>query len=325
MIAVTLGILVITAVTTLFVNNNRTRSEMEKTSQQIENGRYSTQLLLEDLRLAGYYGELDPASVATPTAMPNACATDSASLTSAIAIPVQGFDNGVLTGASTACSAVLSDLKNGSDILVIRRASTCDPGVGNCDPIDTNTTYFQNSLCATDTTTYAINTAASSSVHQKDCTTTAKQRAYYTNIYFVTNNNKSGDGIPTLKVAQLGVNTFNVSALVAGIDQLQIEYGIDTNADGVPDTYNADPGSYNGCTSTSSPSCQTYWRDVTTIKLNILARNTQTSTGWSDSKTYVLGNKADGTSNSFGPYNDAYKRHAYSTLIRLNNIAGRLE
>lgn len=349
MIAVTLGLLVIASVTLLFVKNNRTRTEMQKTSQQIENGRYATQLLSEDLRLAGYYGELNPASITVPTSMPNACASDSGSLTTAIALPVQGFDNGVLSrsidGASTiACTSLLTDLRAGSDILVIRRASTCVAGSTGCDAVNYNTsTYFQTTLCSTETSpTYVIDTSATSFVlHKKNCTTAADQRAYYTRIYFVTNNNKTNDGIPTLKVAELGSaldgssGHFNISALVAGIDQLQIEYGLNTNSlpggtpdHGAPDVYTADPSSYNGCTATSSPTCQAYWSAVTAVKLNVLARNTQTTKGFSASNpniTYVLGNKADGTANSFGPYSDDYKRHVYSTVIRLNNIAGRLE
>jgi type IV pilus assembly protein PilW len=38
----------------------------------------------------------------------------------------------------------------------------------------------------------------------------------------------------------------------------------------------------------------------------------------------VLGSAAT-TDNTFGPFNDAYKRHAYTSVVRLVNVAGRLE
>ena len=67
-------------------------------------------------------------------------------------------------------------------------------------------------------------------------------------IYFIANNNDPGDGVPTLKRAELGTNgTFSIVPLVEGIENLQFEYGLDTNGDGMPDAVSADPGTYNGC------------------------------------------------------------------------------
>ncbi len=319
MVGIAVGLVVITAIIVLFTNNSRARQEMEKTAQQIENGRYATQLLLEDFRLGGYYGELNPVSLATPATKPDPCLTDKNSLQAALPLPVQGYDNG---GTVPSC---LSDVKSGTDIVVIRRTSTCVAGTSNCDPIDTNQyTYFQTALCASTMGQFVIDTNASAfTLTKKGCNTAAALRSYYTRIYFVANNNQSGDGIPTLKMAELGSGAFTIVPLVAGIEQLHFEYGIDTNGDGTPEIYTANPDAYNGC---SGVACQTNWRQVTAIKIQILTRNTQASPGFTDTRTYVLGKLADGvTDNTFGPYNNGYKRHVYSTVVRLNNVAGRLE
>ena len=42
-----------------------------------------------------------------------------------------------------------------------------------------------------------------------------------------------------------------------------------------------------------------------------------------DTKTYTLGRNAAGAANVVGPFNDGFKRHTYSALVRLNNPAGR--
>ena len=55
-----------------------------------------------------------------------------------------------------------------------------------------------------------------------------------------------------------------------------------------------------------------------TVKISLLARNTQTSTDFTDNKTYAI----DGTP---GPFGDHYKRHLYQTVVRLMNPAGRRE
>lgn len=111
---------------------------------------------------------------------------------------------------------------------------------------------------------------------------------------------------------------------MGGIENLQAEYGLDTDCDGNPDVYNADPENY---TATYSASCTVptspVWLNATAVKFNVLARNTEATIGYSDTKTYVLGNKADNSANSFGPFNDSYKRHAYQAVVRLNNVIGR--
>ncbi len=309
MIGITLGLLVVAGVGTIFANNYRTRVETEKTNLQIENGRYATQLLTDEMRMAGYYGELDPTSLTTPSTLPDPCDTTNATLVSAVALPVQGVNN------ATAAPSCISDLKTGTDIFVDRRASGCVQGTSGC--ASGSYVYFQTSLCSTSANQYLISTSTSSlSLTAKDCATLADIRSYRTNIYFVANDDQPGDGIPTLKVAELGSAGFTITPLVEGIDQFQIEYGIDTNGDSIPDVYTSDPGTYGGCTGVA---CQTNWRDVVTARLYILARNTQPSGGFTDTHVYTAGG------NTYGPYNDAYKRHLYTSLVRFNNIAGRLE
>lgn len=326
MVAITIGLAIAGGMTAMFVNNSQSRSEIERANRQIENGRYATQVLTEDLRLAGFLGEFDPTVLTSPATKPDPCLTSLADLKSAMPLHVQGYDN----GASLSC---LSDVRTGTDILVVRRVSTCTVGETNCDPASTGTPYFQASLC--DNTTelgsvttsdhYALDTASANLTrHKRDCTTLASQRRYRTHIYFIANNDNSGDGIPTLKRAELGASgggsAFTIVPLVEGIENMQIEYGIDSDSDGIPNSYTADPD--NGCVAAA---CVTNWRNVVSVKLNLLARNTEKSSGYTDTKTYSLGLTANGSSNTAGPFNDNYKRHAYESLVRLNNPAGRKE
>lgn len=334
MIGITLGLIIVGAVTVLFANNTRTRQETEKTSQQIENGRYAAQMLLDDLRLAGSYGEFSPTGLATPATLPDPSVVDGTSLAAAIALPVQGYDGG--GGMPGGVSAVLADRRAGTDVLVVRRASTCVAGSAGCDAVNTGRyTYFQTALCpnqlsvlesakqfliGTDTNQFSVNNPAVTGsanppafLAKKDCATPADRRAYYVRIFFIANNNDPGDGIPTLKVADLGAGSFAVVPLVAGIEQMQFEYGLDTNNDGAPENF------------TAAPANAIAWRQVTAVKIHLLARNLQNTAGFNDTRSYVLGAKADGTDNTFGPYGDTFKRHVYTTAVRLNNVAGRLE
>lgn len=321
MVAITLGLLVLAGLTTIFVNNSNTRNEIERANRQTENGRYAMQLLSDDLRNAGYLAEFDPRILSTPATKPDACATAVSDLKAALPLHVQGYDN----GASLPC---LSDLRSGTDILVLRRASTCVAGSADCAAVASGTPYFQASLCSSATELssdnssnyYALDTnTASLTRHKRDCSTLADFHRYRTHIYFIADNDNSGDGIPTLKRAELGSSGFTIVPLVEGIENLQIEYGIDTNNDGVPDAFTANPDSYNSCTGVA---CVDNWRSVVAVKLHLLARNTEQSAGYTDNKTYTLGLNADGSVYTTTP-GGAYKRHAYQAQVRLNNPAGR--
>ncbi len=56
MIATVLGMIMMMALTALFINIARTNSEMAKTNAQIENGRFAIQLLGSDIVHAGFWG-----------------------------------------------------------------------------------------------------------------------------------------------------------------------------------------------------------------------------------------------------------------------------
>jgi type IV pilus assembly protein PilW len=55
------------------------------------------------------------------------------------------------------------------------------------------------------------------------------------------------------------------------------------------------------------------------VKLYVLARSREATPGYTDNKTYALG------SATLPAFNDHFKRHVFSTTVRLNNISGRRE
>lgn len=322
MISLTLGLLILAGVTTLFVTNSSARREIEKMSRQVENGRYAMQLLADDLGAAGFLAEFDPTPLSLPAVLPDPCASDVGSLRAALRLHIQGYDG----GATLSC---LADVKAGTDIVVVRRASTCVAGATNCDAATTGAPLFQASLCSPTTggtelassptsdadyaaNYYALDTVVGNLTRRRaNCTGLADIRRYRTHIYFVANNSNAGDGIPTLKRAELGAGGFTIVPLVEGIENLQFEYGIDTNANGTPDTY------------TPAPASVAEWNNAMSVKISLLARNNESTLGYTDTKTYVLGALADGNENSVGPFGDAYKRHVFTSAVLLANPSGR--
>ena len=89
-----------------------------------------------------------------------------------------------------------------------------------------------------------------------------------------------GDGIPTLKFPSWAPALFNESvSLVQGIENLQLEYGLDTDANGDADVYTANPDLYLACNGTTTPTCVGHWTSVVSTKVFLLSRSVDPSPG----------------------------------------------
>ena len=132
MVSITLGLMILSGVMVVFVNASAARNEVERTSRQIENGRYASDLLTEDLRLAGFYGEMTAATAAPAPALPaDPCSLDAAQWRAWVPMHLQGYDDAGFASANCA----LTNLKPNTDVLVVRRARSCIAGVGGCDAV----------------------------------------------------------------------------------------------------------------------------------------------------------------------------------------------
>jgi type IV pilus assembly protein PilW len=342
MIAMVLGLIVMAALASIFANSSAARAEMERSSRQIENGRFAMELLADDLRMAGFYGELNVRGLNATTALQDPCSFDPFVWARAISVGIQGYDNG--TGAPPCMPA---GMKPNTDILVVRRAGTCEAGAAGCDAAADGLPYVQVSKCSPEnvggpgtSTPYKIGIRGGAVVGQqiaagilslpnfdlnvRSCASPAGIRRYYVRIYFISTDNGNGLAVPTLKRLDLTGNAFTETPLVEGIEELNIEYGIDTDADGNPDFYNTDPTTFTN--SGACTTCNPYnnWSSVVTARVSLLARNIESSPGYTDTKTYTVGRNAAGADVTVTPA-DAFRRHAYSGLVRVVNIAQRRE
>ena len=304
MIAIVLGMLVVLGALTIFERNSSTRYEIERNTRQLGNGHYASKLLADDIRLAGYLSSFYKATA--PGVLPaNPCSTVISDLQANFSVFLQGYDN------SSGALSCLTDYRSGTDVIVVRRASACtaaNPAETNCTAITANLPYLQASGCVTDAVPFKLDTnTANLNLKKVGCVNPASIHRMYTHIYYVANNNQPGDGIPTLKLVDVDSAATPVS-LVEGIENVQYEYGLDTNGDGSPDTYTSNPGTVAA------------WANVVTVKVHLLSRNDTISPGYTDNKFYMLGGTRVPASGTFG---DGYRRHVYSTTSIIENSAGR--
>jgi type IV pilus assembly protein PilW len=335
MVAMTIGLVLVGGLFSVFISNSRARDHLSRASQLVENGRYAIQTISDDASLAGYWAEFDlvGSGLAAPTVKPDPCNTNISSLSS-VPVPLTLQVQGYYSVSSSTPLTCISDVKLNTDVLVVRRASSCVAVSGSTTcPQIANTPYFQASLCDTEISAGGTNgfriatNTGSLDRHLRDCTTLAGYQQYDTHIYFIANNDTGSDGVPTLKRADLGAGGFTVSPIADGIENMRIEYGLDIDGDGVPERYTADPDSYaaglaagaitSGCT-------QSIWCNVVSIRFNMLARGpSATNIGFVNTNTYALGLNPDNSVNTIAAANDKYERHVFTTEVAIKNISGR--
>ena len=324
MISMTLGLIILSGVLVVFVNTSTARNEVEKTSRQIENGRYASELLTEDIRLAGFYGELNVGSLSAPAALPtNPCSLAVADWKSWMPVHLQGYDESGFTSAN----CTLTNRKANTDVLVVRRARACAAGIDGCESAVNGRPYLQVSLCASQMVAnpYKLGLQGTETfdLQKKSCTggTLADKREYMVRIYFIATDNGFGDSVPTLKRLELTGSGWSIVPLVEGIEELQLHYGIDSDGDGAADVYVSNPNDYpTGACTGACP--RDNWMNVVTVQFHLLSRNLETSPNYTDTKTYYFGKDALNNDITRTP-NDAYRRHIYTSLVRVPNAAGR--
>jgi type IV pilus assembly protein PilW len=359
MVSMAIGLVIIAALVALFAGTSRNNREMASANSVIENGRFAIQLLEDDLVHAGYWGTwvprfdnptFDDVPGDAPTAVPDPCLAydpgdwDAAYYSNLIGIPVQAYQ---ADDVALPCAAVATDRLADSDVLVVRHAEMCVPGVGECEADIAGKIYIQSSLCATETTPLAIGpNAADFTLTARNCTALAEKRKFVSHIYYVRDYARvAGDGIPTLVRSEFDLAGGVLShqppvALIEGVDSMRVEIGIDDTSvtgepvdnaaavewldpttktaarnrgDGIPD------GAFVRCTA-ATPCTAERLANATAVRVYVLARSREATTGYTDTKQYQLG-----ASGAVGPFDDGFKRHVYATTVRLINVSGRRE
>lgn len=345
MISIALGLVLIVGLSNVYLNSNRTAKELQKSGQQIENGRYALELMTNEMRHAGFYGKLGMFS--DPTAVPDPCALTEAALQDSLMLPLQVFRAANLATradlTATACAAGLLDDDNlvpGSDVVVVRRADTSLLAVG--DTAVLGEVYLQANAITADVqigngaaiTATSTATGTAATILKLDGSA-AEIRKLHVHVFFVApcrmGSGAGGmctnadDSVPTLKMLSLQVDpgtnalAMQLVPLVAGIEVLKVEMGVDDSpsdvnqltgrmGDGIVDAY------------VEAPTLDQMGNAIS-ARLFVLARNTDPTSNHVDTKSYLM----SATGLVKGPMNDGFKRHAFLGAVLLSNLGGRKE
>ncbi len=308
MVALVITLILMAGVSQVFLSSKQSYVIQDTLGRMQENGRYAMEVLTTDLRRAGYWGgnaDINAIEDNTPAGVSNGSkiATDDGSCANTnwarmLTFRVFGRDDN-----RTNYSCLPSDTTHIGDILVVRYAAPWVVGGITTPSFDNDQFYIRSSLfegklfrgqdqAANPVTGAAVRTAE-----------------LVSNGYFIHTSTNSDPNkctgsaaVPSLYRISLRNGALVSEEIAYGIDQFQVQYGLDTNADGTVDSYVDAP----------APSATASWGQVIAARIWILARAECPETGYNNSNTYAIGNV------NYTP-NDRYRRQLFTSTVSLRN------
>lgn len=262
MIAMLVGLLLTGAVMQIFISSKNTYRMQDSMARLQENGRFAVSYMANDIRMAGYMGCANIDRVA----LNNIGVADGGGAA------VASFDsNSVIVGTNNISASNVWGAASGTDVLVVQKVNS--GGIRLTGNMTTNNANIQvvdnslnleagNVLFITDcinadifratnvsssgggTVTIAHSAAKNSSVNlSKLYGSDAEVLVFESVAYYVKDTGRTtpnGDAIRALYVQrQAGGTAASASPfeLVEGVQDLQLEFGVDTGADNLVDAY----------------------------------------------------------------------------------------
>jgi type IV pilus assembly protein PilW len=311
MVALAIGMFLMIGAITVFMQGRATFRVTESLSRLQETARFALDVMEPDIRMAGHYGLTNVGAningrapaVGTPTTCGNTWVND-------FERPVTGTDGS--TAALWGCAG-LAPVETNADTLLIRRVSE-DPALVR----SANTVYIQSNRSGTDKSQLFIGTTLPTSPEP----TTSQPFRVVANGYYVSRTSAltvTGIGaitVPSLRVKQLiEGGTIVDRELVPGVEDMQVQFGLDTSLPeaatgrGTIDRFvNA-----NDALLTDAGGFRTNERLILAVRVWLRVRAERTERGWTDTGTYTYAGQ------TFGPFNDGFRRFVISKTIYLRN------
>jgi len=302
LLSMTLGV----AVVSVFVNNSHSFSQDENVSRMQDDARFALRELAFEISMAGNYGELHVPAIVTPDAnlsigvdcgpagevnwMYRTVEAGSGDTHSIVAI--DNASNSDVVAAHSCFSS--GEVLEGTDVVSIKRVAGAEAGA-----LRSGGVYLR--------TNGTVGLMFRAPFPGAPTITIDPPRAdweFRPSIYYIRQfANTAGDGIPTLcrKVLRGAGSNMTTECLATGIEDMQIEYGVDTNDDGHPNVYLPAP-------------TLAEMQGVVSARIFLLARTTDIDTRYENGKTYSISNAPDYTPG------DTFHRRVFSTSVTIQNI-----
>ena len=306
MIALLLSMTLGVAVVSVFINNSYSFNQDENTARMQDDARHALREIAFEISMAGHYAELHTPDIVTPDAN-LAIGTDCGPAGAVNWMyrtiepgtdnthSIMAIDNATNSQVAAAHSCFAAgELRDGTDVIAIKRVAGAESGA-----LQAGSVYLR-----TNGTVGLLFRAPAPAAPTIPVPVPRADWQYRPSIYYIRQfANTLGDGIPTLcrKTLRGAGPSMQTECLATGIEDMQIEYGIDTSEDGHPNVY------------LTSPSLDEI-QDIVSARIFLLARTTEIDTRYTNAKTISISNAPDYTPN------DSFHRRVFSTNVSVQNI-----
>lgn len=310
MIALVLGLLLLVALLSLLLATRRDARENDAQTAVQDQGEYALSVLSRDLMAAGYFGAIYDrsaivigATAAAVTPAPDCTADGWVFETSTLVDFADDADANI--GALYPCLDA-DEVLAGTDLVGIHR-SAIQPAAELAAATGTLILqaphyYLQtNGISGT-----VIRTSSASYTPTAPIQPFTGPMAFYEwspRLYFIRPWSRSdGDGQPALCRRSLdhANGALQTECLAEGIEDLQLQWGLDDDGDLAVDRYSFAPN-------------DAELASARTVRLYLLARASEATSSYTDGKRYDLGDKI------VSPGADGYFRRVFTTTVELRN------
>ena len=312
MVALAIGAFLMIGAVTVFMQGRTTFRITETVARLQENGRFAIDRLEADVRMSHYWGLTTRTyrirGVAGP-ADPNGPGPDTCGNNWTIDLEnIVGPNNASNNGYGFACAG-FPPVEVNSDTLLVRRVLE--------DPIapaalTANTVYLQSNRGGG--LLPLIFTGTVIPVDFDDPTTSSTFQLV-ANGYYVSRSSTVGANIPSLRMKTLVQGgTIQDQEVLPGVEDLQVQYGVDTNLEG-----DANRGSIDRYVNADDPILDPMSpafiddAEILAVRIWLRIRAERFENGFTDTNNYVYADQ------NVGPFNDAFRRIVVSKTIYLRN------
>jgi len=320
LVALAIGSFLIIGAVTVQSNTRKTFTINEQQARLQETARYVIAVIEPELQLAGVYGftnrpeDIHYAGVTQSAQDLRQWSTQVAGFPSVLeqcgrhfAVDVISTVQATNNGFGLACAAQGGGHNGISDTLTIRHAGTVNvtPTAAKYQIMTTRLAQFENKLFINNT---RPSTSAVGDIEVRDMVVES---------FYVALNADNRPGLPALRVKQITTDgatpIIDDQEVIRGVEDIQVEFGVDPgediNGDGIGDIVNGTTTRYvapNNLTAAQTG-------QVTSVRLWVRVRAEDPEQGFTDGRTYAY------AGNTFGPFNDGYRRVLMSRTIFLRN------
>lgn len=306
MVTLLIGAFLMIGVVSIFSQSRTAFRTNDTIARMQENVRYALNTMQPDIRMAGNWGMHSVAALVTvPAGVTARC--PSGAVVPSLLDPTLGIEvsNGTYN-ANRLCPA-FGAFQPGTDVLVVRHASGA--------PTAPTNTVIQMLSSRVSSTVFSTGAAPAAVVCPAAPTETVIRTAcaydWETHAYYVSSSSSLGANVPSLRRKTLVNGVLQDQELIAGVENFQVQLGVDTDNNDTVDRYTNTVGLVTPGSANFIPAAK-----VLAVRVWLMFRAEQIEVGFVDGATYSYASVAN-----FAPA-DRFRRALVSKTILIRNARG---